>query len=371
MRKLVSLVVSFLIVLTIISLNVSCEKKRNSVSKSRYFYGIVFDLDRYEGFKIMETDLQNLDVFELEEKKSIINSLNKALQDYPNLSKMLESDKQLKVCTYRGQEAFYTKLQKFADQYYNKVKNLFPEITVSQFLYNSAIGYAIANDWEEESREFEVYFENALMPNGAVLPKISSTVNPTFDEQMIHGFWVAYMAEKFDLALEPVKTDQNTSLKPLTLDTPISINIFAKHQAVLQCVLESIFDEMGRIDNKNYTLESYELIYDKLKSEEIINGAKPIGSDFFIHTGLSTTYISKLVVDFYSQTQPNVTPLSLGHILYSCLEYIYSSESQLSINVAVEICGIVAQTIQNQEHEFDNPIEGYDVQKWRREKIKN
>lgn len=189
MRKIPIL---FLVIVMAVSM---CVVFTSCRSTSCSLDGIVLSLDSYPTFILDNEATSSMNEDDLEDKQAVVSSLNRAIQDRPELGDMLEADMMdggSNDYVYEGGESFFKVVGEFADENYSKARSMFPEITYDEFYYHTAYAYAVCN---HDPELFEIaYVEFLNFEDYSV-----KYITPTFDQLMSTAFWTSYCSDRFGI----------------------------------------------------------------------------------------------------------------------------------------------------------------------------
>ncbi len=256
-------------------------------------------------------------------------ALNKALADYPDLSSMLEADLidgGDNSYIYQGTDSFFTTLQTFSDENYNKAKSMFPEITEDEFYYSASVGYMVAN---KEEININLGNELNLYEN-----KDSLILNPTFDEVMSTGFWMSFASSYFGIQLEEGGLIFDDIENPL--DTKANLDFMTKYQLAMRAALtrkntqtierrkdnNQKFDRVGSksLPNNCMTEQTLKWLYEAGLHKGSYNLLDP-----FIEIGTGSTYLCMTTNKAQEDVSFDDGIVRVGHVAWNgaeCFETI-------------------------------------------------
>ncbi len=253
-------------------------------------------------------------------------ALNKALADYPDLSSMLEADLidgGDNSYIYQGTDSFFTTLQTFSDENYNKAKSMFPEITEDEFYYSASVGYMVAN---KEEININLGNELNLYEN-----KDSLILNPTFDEVMSTGFWMSFASSYFGIQLEEGGLIFDDIENPL--DEKANLDFMTKYQLAMRAALtrkntqtierrkdnNQKFDRVGskKFPNNFMTEQTLKWLYEAGLHKGSYNLLDP-----FIEIGTGSTYFCMTTNKAQEDVSFDDGVVRIGHVAKAGADYL-------------------------------------------------
>lgn len=128
MRRVVAVVISGLMVLSTCVVFTSCGEVDKSLDENACSLdGISLSVDDKPLFVIDEEAKSSMNQKQVEKKNALISSLNRVIQDRPELAGMLEAniiDGGSNDYVYEGSESFLRVVGEFADENFSKAKRM-------------------------------------------------------------------------------------------------------------------------------------------------------------------------------------------------------------------------------------------------------
>ncbi len=333
LRCTIKYVLVFVIVLSTCIVFTSCANISRNISCS--LNGIILSLDSYPTF-VLDEATSSMNQKQLEEKNATISSLNKAIDDRPDLADMLSADMidgDSNDYVYEGGESFFKVVGEFADENYSKARSMFPEITCDEFYYHTAYAYAVCNHNPEL---FEIpYIE--FMRNSDV-----KTFTPTFDQLMSSAFWTSYCSERFgfDYYDDNTSFDGTFDCEDLDCETTFELAMML-NMAVKKSVMRGDIEigEFARKSNKILSHHVSTQIRTELK-EHGMNHVSIDDNDYFAQMGNVGTYLHSRIESLKIST----STILLGHLGISIMNYsymFYTGSANYSDFIASELCRLI------------------------------
>ncbi len=327
-----------MMVTTVCILFSSCTKteKMLKVRDSECFPdGVVVLLN--ENHRFILADKPNLSAKKQQfEKQTVVSSLNRAIQDRPELAGMLEAniiDSGSNDYIYEGGESFLRVVGEFVDDNYSKAISMFPEITCESFYYHCAIAYAISN---HDPELFEIPYIEFLNIKNTHIKKY----NPKFDHLMSFAFWTSYCSERFELSYDNDNYSFDDIFRCENLDCEITFELAMMLEISL---FESIINGNVSADsNQKRSTYITEFMNDMLLGNGVIEVSSDT-TDFFSQIG-NSVFLTSLVVYIFTH---NNNPIMLGHFGAASSLYLgwlmpKNSGGNAHINYASLICASLA-----------------------------
>ena len=212
MRRAIVVIVSGLMVLLTCAVFTSCgEVDKPFHENPCSLDSVSLSVNDEPLFVLDDEAMSTMSEGQLEEMNTIVSSLNRAIGDRPELARMLSADMidgGSNDYVYEGGDSFFRVVGEFAEENFCKAERMFPEVTCDEFYYSTAIGYVITNSRDREPLDVENPFIRFGESDSNLKP---ITIDPSFDEIMTHGFWVAFFNPMFDKGIDMQKRDYDIS----------------------------------------------------------------------------------------------------------------------------------------------------------------
>ncbi len=316
MRRLVLVLISGLMVVSMCIAFISCGKRETLPNKNPCSLdGVTVSIDNKPTFVLDEEASGTMSEQQLEDKQAIVSSLNRAIDDRPELASMLEADMidgGSNDYVYEGGESFFKVVGEFADENYSKARRMFPEITCDEFFYHSAYDYAVCNHnpelFETPYVEFLNYEDYSV-----------KYFNPTFDQLMSSAFWTSYCSERFGFYYFDDNTPFDGTFDCEDLDCESTFELaMMLHMAVKESLMK------GNVAVGKYRWTSNKILSHHITTE-IRSSLRDIGvsnvslddNDYFSQIGNVVAYAHSIL------EEPTSTSLTLGYLGSSLRYYVY------------------------------------------------
>ncbi len=312
MRRMISIVISGLMVVSMCAVFSSCGSTSCSLDS------ISLSLDSYPTFILDDEAMSTMSEQQLEEKNATISSLNRAIQDRPELASMLSADMidgGSNDYVYEGGESFLKVVGEFADENYSKAQRMFPKITCDEFYYHTSYAYSACNHNPEL---FETpYIDSMNTENHRINYFI-----PTFDQLMSSAFWTSYCSVRFGIEYD----DEIPFDERFECDSLDSNIIFELSMMLQMGTLKSVISgdiPIGEIIKtypvKNKVLSNYMTTYIRKKLREYgMKNVRTDSDDFFTQLGTESFYMSSVIEDYFDVSNF----IKLGHRGFSSSAYL-------------------------------------------------
>ena len=361
-KKLVTLL-SVILVISSFALFISCGGKITSLQN--------IEIDLNSSPKFVPGD-NTVSAKQAEKESRIINFLNKALDDYPDLTTMLEADTidgGSNSYIYESSESFFKILQEFTDENFSKTKSMFPDITEEEFYYHSAVAYSKANHNPEI---FETpYIEFQISTD-------IKTFTPTFSQLMATAFWVSYTSERFDVDYgnkNNLPIEKRFEIKSLDSDSSFELAMIM-HIASKETIANGEDIEVGKRfgpKKEGKIISQYLVNYqrDMLREDGGVKKVSLDEDDYFFQMGNISSLIALISEHFPSKE----SYLLMGNLAVNSGYYMNAFDISLSRAAGLTYSSLISVSIAGQSVNFKDYYEvmlsGWSVHTWQYSGVKD
>jgi hypothetical protein len=317
MRRVVSIVISGLVVLSMCVVFASCGNVGNPIHDNLCSLdGVSVSVDDKPMFVIDDDVKSSMSEEQLEEKNASISSLNKAIQDRSELAGMLSADMidgASNDYLYEGGESFFRVVGEFADENYSKAREMFPGITCDEFYHHTAVAYAVCNHDPE-------LFETPYIDSMGTRDQWIKYFIPAFDQLMSSAFWTSYCSDRYEIDYDnDIPYEQRFSCEDL--DSSITFELTMMLQmGVKKSVMEADLEKDNKISvsRKKYLAKYITNLIRDIMLDEGVKRISYDDDDYFFQIG---NIISFSLMSFNSFSQDKVIT-TLGHMGYASVSYL-------------------------------------------------